>query len=228
MRRTALLVALSCFVSPTLSSQESSSTVMTSGYGSVSLTPRRATLQIIVATRATTASEASALNSAKVDSVHRALAGWQTVSDSIRITHVTVAPNENYQEGLIIDYEASANVQVVVLALDSIGAVFDRALRNGASQIGRLAYSADSTIQARKEAMQLAFKAAEADAAAIASAAGLNLGKLIEVRTDGGGQIVGYNPLAPRSFQVEAITISPTPSDVVVTAFLTVQWELIE
>ena len=229
MRRLIVILIICWLSPPSLWGQEQPPEVVATGHGNVSLPPQRAALQIVVSTRAAGASEAAALNAARVDSVRRSLTGWSVVSDSIRIAQVTVSPNENYQERRIVDYEASATVEVVVVVLDSVGAVFDRALRNGATQIGGVTYQADSTDRAREQALSMAFEGAKADAEAIAAAAGLRLGSLVDASTSDGGRVVTTNPLSrrvDRAGSVPLLYVRPTPSEVIISASVTARWQL--
>lgn len=198
--------------------------VVTNGQGMVRLAPEWATLQIVVSARADGPSEAAALNSARVDSVRSSLAGWPAVSDSIRITQVRVSPNQDHREGRIIDYQASATVEVDVMELDSIGAAFGRVLESGATQIGTVQYRAEGTEQAREEALRRAFVAARDDARAIAEAAGLRLGNLVSVSTMGLRAPPG-SPM-PRMEAASAQFVNPTPSDLVVSGMVSATWRL--
>lgn len=96
-------------------------------------------------------------------------------------------------------YRSSESLAVRVRDLSRVGAVIDRALALGITDIGDIAFSATNTENEQREAIRLATMRARAHAETIALAGGVRLGRTLRLSTDasgGGTRYVSHNMLS--------------------------------
>jgi hypothetical protein len=165
------------------------------GRGDAKVSPDRASIQISVQTRATTAAAAAADNASKQQSVLTALRALGLTNDELSTLNYNVYPEQRYQEGkdpVITGYNVTNTVLVDARKLNQVGPIIDAALAHGANTITSLQFYASNTESARRGAMALAIENARADAEAAARAAHGTLGTLLEI------SIGSYSPPPPR------------------------------
>ena len=234
-----LLLALSLAACPTPANPDPSPTVVASGMGEVMVPPTRARAVITTTTKARTAASAGHDNSTRLESLLTALRAQRGL-DSIRVTYVSVDPNED-DSGRMVGYEATAGVEFRILQLDSVGPALDLALQAGATSINRVTFEADSAPQARVQALGQAFERAQADAEALAQASGHRLGALVALSTDNGyGISVSSNAFEDAAVSTLAssarfggarsglVGLGPTPRAIRITASASGKWLLVK
>src|SRR3954449_1185634 len=131
--KTRLLTVLSVIVAPlSLHAQDSSPTTATisqivvTGHGEIKVAPDKASIQISVQTRATTAAAASAENANKQQAVLNALRALGLGNDQLSTLNYNVLPEQRYQEGkdpVVIGYNVTNTILVEVRKLAHLGAV---------------------------------------------------------------------------------------------------------
>jgi uncharacterized protein YggE len=147
--------------------------ISVTGRGEIKVSPDRATIQVSVQTRATTAAAAAAENA----------------------INYNVYPEQRYEQGkepVIVAYNVTNTILVDVRKLTQVGPVIDAALSHGANMITSLQFYASNTEAARRTAIATAIEKARADAEAAALAAHGSLGGLLEIN------IGAYSPPPPR------------------------------
>lgn len=153
--------------------------IVTTGSNSVALPADRALVRIGVATRAATASAASAPNGPAVARVQDTLRILGYVGRAARVTSFGVVPNYDFQGGRrLIDYEARTTLEVTVSDIPALGKLLDAVLAVGATDIGSIVFESDSSGVTRRRALAAALAEARQDAEALARAAGGQLGPL--------------------------------------------------
>lgn len=165
------------------------------GRGEVKVSPDRATIQISVQTRGTTASGAAAENANKQQAVLTALRALGLGNDQLSTINYNVYPEQRYVEGkepVIVGYNVTNTILAEVRKLTQVGPVIDAALSHGANMITSLQFYASNTEAARRTAIASAIEKARADAEAAARAARGTLGTLLEVN------VGAYSPPPPR------------------------------
>jgi hypothetical protein len=166
--------------------QENPRTVSVTGSGSVSITPDIAYVNIGVHTEADTASEAVDNNTAQTQKVIDSLVESGVAAEDIRTTNFSIWPNQRYDDmgqPAGTTYAVDNTVYVTVRDLSKMGDLLDSAITAGANTIYSISFDlADKTADMAK-ARDLAVKAAEAQAAELAAAAGVELGEI---------QTIGY------------------------------------
>jgi uncharacterized protein len=175
--------------------------ISVTGRGEVKVSPDRATIQVSVQTRATTAAAAAAENATKTQSVLAALRALGLGNDQLSTVNYNVYPEQRFDQGkepAIIGYNVTNTVLVDVRKLNQVGPVIDAALSHGANMITSLQFYASNTEAARRTAIGAAIEKARADADAAARAAGGSLGGLLEIN------VGSYSPPPPRPVMMMA------------------------
>jgi len=157
------LVLLTAVVAPlTAQSQDSRATndaipqIAVTGRGEVKVSPDRATIQVSVQTRATTAAAAAAENATKQQSVLAALRALGLGSDQLSTINYNVYPEQRYEQGkepVVVAYNVTNTILVDVRKLTQVGPVIDAALSHGANMITSLQFYASNTETARRSAI---------------------------------------------------------------------------
>src|ERR1700730_13141696 len=176
--------------------------ISVSGRGEIKVSPDRATIQISVQTRASTAAAAAAENANKQQSVLAALRALGLGSDQLSTINYNVYPEQRYEQGkepVIVAYNVTNTILVDVRKLSQVGPVIDAALSHGANMITSLQFYASNTEVARRSAIATAIEKARADAEAAAQAAHGSLGTLLEIN------IGAYSPPPPRPMMMSRI-----------------------
>jgi uncharacterized protein YggE len=176
--------------------------IAVTGRGEIKVSPDRATIQISVQTRATTAAAAAAENATKTQSVLAALRSLGLTNDQLSTINYNVYPDQRYDPGkdpVIVGYNVTNTVLVDVRKLNQVGPVIDAALSHGANMVNSLQFYASNTETARRAAIATAIEKARADAEAAAKAAGGSLGTLLEIN------VGAYSPPPPRPLMMARI-----------------------
>jgi uncharacterized protein YggE len=183
--------------------------IAVTGRGEIKVSPDRATIQVSVQTRATTAAAAAAENATKQQAVLAALRKLGLGNDQLSTINYNVYPEQRYEQGkepVIIGYNVTNTILVDVRKLDDVGRVIDAALGSGANMITSLQFYASNTEAARRTAIASAIDKARADAEAAARAAHGSLGTLLEIN------IGSYSPRPPQPMMMRAaMAASDTP-----------------
>ena len=152
--------------------------------GEIRVSPDRATIQVSVQTRATTAATAANENATKQAAVIQSLRALGLGADQISTINYSVYPEQRYEpnkEPVITGYNVTNTVSVDVRKLSEVGPVIDASLKNGANMITALQFYASNTEEARRAAIASAVQKARLDADAAARAAGGIIDGLLEV-----------------------------------------------
>jgi len=175
--------------------------IAVTGRGEVKVSPDRATIQISVQTRGSTAAAAAAENANKQQAVLAALRALGLGNDQLSTINYNVYPEQRYEQGkepVIVAYNVTNTILADVRKLTQVGPVIDAALSHGANMITSLQFYASNTEAARRTAIGTAIEKAQADADAAARAAHGTLGTLLEIN------IGAYSPPPPRPMMMMA------------------------
>lgn len=163
--------------------------VITAGRGEVDIKPDRVRMEFGVETRAASAASAAAENSRRQRAVLDTLLKLGIAHDQIQTANLQVTPEMVYpgqgQPPKLSGYVARNSVRVEVQKLEQAGVLVDAGLAKGATNITGLQFYSSRAAEARREALVRAVKAARLDAEAMATAAGYQLGALIEISSGG-------------------------------------------
>jgi len=198
--------------------------------GEVKVTPDRATIQIGVQTRATTASAATVENAKKQRSVIEALRALGLMASQITTTNYNVYPEQRYEqnrEPVITGYNVTNTLLIDVPKLSLVGPVIDAVIAKGANMVTSLQFIASNSEIARREAIAIAVKKARADAEAAVHAAGGTLVGLVEIN------VGAYYPPPNRPMEMMRTAISAqadtpiNPGELTVTVDVSTRWSFI-
>jgi uncharacterized protein YggE len=204
------------------------------GYGEVRITPDRAVISVGVETRAPTAAAASAQNARLQRAVIDTIRALGVASAQIATVDYSVYPEQvfNPERGdtkpRITGYVVRNTVRVEVRKLEQVSSLIDAAIAKGANGINSLQFLSSNVEEARRRALAEAVKNAEADARAMAGAAGRCVQELVELTTQ---QARGPSPMDMRArgavmAMAEAAPTPVEPGEQVVSATVIGRWRL--
>ena len=207
--------------------------IVVTGHGESKITPDRATIQISVQSRETTAAAAAADNAKKQSAVIASIKALGIKDEQISTSNYSIVPEQKYTPNnppVVTGYTVTNTVVVDVRNIAMVGAVIDAAVSHGSNLISGLAFYASNTDAARRSALALAVEAARSDAEAAAKAAHGSLGELLELDV-GGGFIPPPRPvMMARTMSAgvaqEATPISP--GEETLSAEVTARWRFIQ
>lgn len=190
------------------------STLTVAGQASVSVAPDRAEVGIAVESRARTAAQASSDNARVQTAVLEALRRSGVTAAQLQTRSVQVTPEFQYpREGgrpTLTGYVARNEIQVTLSDLTKIGQVIDAALGQGATQVSGPHFTLANPDSARREALDAAVRKALADAQVMARAAGVRVGRILEMSSGGSGGTPEFaRPVV--MMRASAADAAPTP-----------------
>ena len=189
--------------------------IQVSARGEVHVSPDRATIQISVQTRASTAAAAAAENAAKQKLVFDAMRALGLEANQLSTVNYNVYPEQKYEpnrEPVVVGYNVTNTLLVEVKKLSQVGPVIDVALSKGANMITSLQFYASNTEEARRTAITSAVQKARLDAEAAARAAGGSVGGLLEV------SIGAYTAPPPRPMMMQRVQADSAPMETPISA----------
>lgn len=166
-------------------SSEPAATIVVGATASISVAPDRAVIGVGVESRARTAAQASAENARIQAAVLQALRRMGVTAENLQTRAVQVIPEFEYpREGgrpTLTGYVARNEVNVTLRDLTTVGMVIDAAVAAGSTQISGPHFSIANPDSAHREALDAAVRKAMADAQVMARAAGVQVGRVIEI-----------------------------------------------
>jgi uncharacterized protein YggE len=212
--------------------------LIATGTSEVSVPPTRVRATFSLVSLASTASGAMTVNGLAAEKL---VSGLRAIplTDSVQVRSVGVNPHQD-DSGRIRDYRATTVVELLIRNVDSVGPVIDRAVLLGLTSVDRVVFEAESTAQARQQALAHAFARAQREAEGLAGASGRRLGALLSVSADpdrwrgspfafeDASVTTGRSSVEFGSAQAGIIRISPTPRNIMVSATVTGRWALVD
>jgi uncharacterized protein YggE len=167
-------------------------TIAIAAEGKVTALPDIATISVGVQTEKKKVTEAQADNTAKMNAIIAKLKELGVAKEDIKTSNYSIYPAYDYVNGRQIErgYNVNQNVDVKIRDLDSIGNVLSAVAELGANQVGGVNFTIDDPEEIRQQARMKGLEAAKKKAEALASAAGVRLGKVVGFSESVGG----YNP----------------------------------
>jgi hypothetical protein len=175
--------------------ENSTSTLTLTGEGQVRARPDIATIHLGVQTQAKTAAQAIRDNATQMNQVVARIKALGVKAEDMQTSGLSLSPVYDYKEGSpsygqIIAYQVTDTVNVTA-AVEQVGQILDEGVAAGANLGGGISFGLRDESAVRRQALQAALRAAQADAAVVAQAMNLNLRgpSSIEILS-GGGPIV--------------------------------------
>lgn len=195
--------------------------ITVTGVGTITSVPNEAEFSIGVQSKGATAREALAANAEQMNKVLAAIKAAGVDRSDIKTQNVSVSPSYS-DKGQTDGYSAGNTVLVKMHDLSKAGAVLDAASNAGANEVygPTLTRSNQDSLQAK--ALRDAVSDARKKAAALADAAGVQLGSVTAI-TEGfsGGPQPYYAGGAERMVLDKAAPIEPGTQDVQATVTVT-------
>ncbi|MDD9922893.1 MAG: SIMPL domain-containing protein [Boseongicola sp.] len=192
-----------------LNAEDSRREIVVIGEGRVSASPDMATIQVGVQRNARTAGEAMRLTSTDASNVLAKLKELGVEDRDIQTTNISLSPRfQRSNDGSpprVTGYIASNSLSVRVRDLDDLGGLLDQVVGQGTNTLNGVFFSVADPDPLRDQARELAVKNARSKAELLASAAGVEVGDVLEINELGGG---GSMPLQ-RSVLMEASDAVP-------------------
>jgi hypothetical protein len=177
----ALAVALLMLLAGTVALAENTITV--EGIGSVRVDSDRAGISLGVREASEEVMTAQSMVNERISAIVEVLKGMGLTEDAINTNGIGIYPNYNYEDGeTIIGSTAYTNIYLPVKDVNNTGAYIDAAFAAGANSLDYVEFSATQTEEADAKALALAVESAREKAQIIADAAGVKLGKILEIR----------------------------------------------
>lgn len=205
--------------------------IETVGTGERRVAPDRATIHLIVSTKAASAASAAALNARAIQAVRDTLK--QLGLDSA-VTTASYNVGPDYESPVSRDdprprgYAARTVVRVRVAKLDQVGKIIDAALSKGGTGVETVQFESSMADDARRAALAEASIAARRDAEALAAALGGNVGSLISASTVGTSDPRRMNVMMEVAATGRAVGGTQIrPDEIVIVAGVVTKWEFV-
>lgn len=219
-----LVLAIALIATPAFADDDKGRIVMT-GTASVSAVPDEAVVTAGVSTKAESARAALSDNTKRMRQVFGALKDLEIEERDITTSSFNISPNWEHgstgsrQRG----YQVSNQVTVRLRDVTLVGAALDTLVRAGANQAGGVQFIVKNRDELLDSARAKAVGKAKDRATLYAEAAGVKLGKIIEITE--GGHRGGPQPMAyGRAASLEAAPIAAGEQELSVS--VTITWAL--
>ena len=212
-----------------------------SGSGIVKTTPDRCEISFSVVTKNPDVKAAQKENARKMDTVMTVLKDpskgnltpAEVGTSSYSISEV-YSPDDalkaKFGENVVI-YEVSNTITIETGRIDEVGDLIDMAVTNGANGVSSLQFtlSKGKTVEFRNQALKIAVEKAKADAEAVTSALGQQVGMVHEVTVDDTySPPVYYNQdMRGASYAAAAPSTPIQPGSIDVTAKVSIAYEIL-
>ncbi len=182
-------------------------TINVSGIGTVEAVPDVLQAQIGVETEDANLSEALSNNNARMDAVIARLRELGIAQEDIQTVNFSISDRRD-REGNITGFFVNNAVQVTVRNLDDAGPGLDAAVQAGANRINGIQLAISDPAPLIERARELAMQDARARANQLTQAAGMTLGKPIQINEAGGGGLTSKARAASLDGFGESVPIS--------------------
>ena len=187
----AALVALAAGAGPVAAEErEPVPRILVSGEGSAEIAPDMALLVLTVTREGETAREALDANSAAMAEVLQAMRDEGIAERDLQTAGFSIQPRYNYpapkpsgerEPRQIIGYAVRNSLSVRVRDIDRVGAIIDKSVTLGVNEGGNITFTNDDPAAVIAEARAEAVKDARQKAETLAAAAGVNIGRILEI-----------------------------------------------
>ena len=184
-----LVVSAGCGVASAQESRPREPVISVTGEGEASVAPDMAVITLSVVRNGETAEAALSANSAAMNEVLSALKAEGIADRDIQTSNFSIYPQYRHPEPkdgvveppAIVGYEVSNALTLRVRDLAKLGGLIDRSVKLGVNQGGQIVFTNDDPDNVTTEARKDAVADALAKAKTLAEAAGVKLGRVIEI-----------------------------------------------
>jgi uncharacterized protein YggE len=190
-RMMALGLAAAVLAAPAVASaaeQPVQPRIVVTGEGEASVAPDMALLSLTVMREAASAREALDANNAAMTDVTEAIKQFGIADRDLQTAGLQIMPRYDYtnkpdgtQEAKLVAYQVTNTLSVRVRDLVKTGEILDKAVSLGINQGGNITFANDDPSAVITEARKKAVAEATAKANTLAEAAGVKLGRVVEI-----------------------------------------------
>ncbi len=194
-----------------------------SGTGKVVAIPNTAQVSLGVTETAATVTDAQTRLNTKTNNVINALKGLGVEEKDIKTTNYSISPNYDFTAGQrVTGYTASQNLEIKTKQVELANRAIDAATGAGANVIGGVTFVFDDETKAELEdkARKDAVEKAKVKANSLANAAGIRLGRIIDVQESTGGGPIQFAQLDRAAGDTEQTNITPGENSIELTVTL--------
>lgn len=205
---------------------QKSDTFDVTGEGKISVPPDIALINVGVQAQASTVKSVQEQLNSNINKVSEALKQLGIDPKDIQTTNYSINPVYDFKSGSqrITGYTAGSNLSIKVRQIDKANDVIDKAVENGANQVGGISFDVDDREKWENEAREKAVAEAKKKAQASAKIAGFRLGKIINYSESFGEEPIPIPLRAISQGAPETPTqIEPGTSEIRVTVTLSYQ-----
>lgn len=200
-----------------------------SGTGKATAVPDTALISLGVTKTAATVTAAQDQTNTAVNTMINDLKKLGVEEKHIKTTNYSVNPNYDFTAGrqTVTGYTVTQNLEVRVMPIDKANQAIDSATKDGANQIGGITFILNKETQkkledqARKEAVTNAKEKAQS----LSNAAGITLGRIIDVQESGTQPPVVFRSLEADQARGSAEPTQLTPGENTVTISISLSYE---
>ena len=180
------------------------------GTASASVPFQKVNIQASVTTSDFSAENAVAANNSKIQAVVNMLGNFGVGPDDITTSQFSFYPKYRWQnnDSVFDGYAVTHAIQVSIKGIDRVGEVLDLMIEAGVSNIGSVQFGTESMPALQQQVLKDAVENAKMQAQALADAAGVSLGKAVQIRVQ--SQPVSYHRATlSASPETDAVPIMP-------------------
>jgi len=188
--------------------------IVVTGEGESSVKPDIAMLTLSVMQEAATAREAMTANNTAMAAVIAGMKAAGIADRDLQTAGIQINPHYNYsnkpdgsQEATLVGYQVTNTLTIRVRDLAKTGEVIDSAVSNGVNQGGMVVFTNDDSSAAVTEARKKAVADAVSKAKTLTEAAGVTLGRIIEMSETNYSQ--PPMPLAAKAYARDSAGAAP-------------------
>lgn len=206
-------------------------TISVTGDGTVAVAPDMATVSLGVTTEADTAKAAMTANNEALTAVIERLKSAGVEARDIQTSGLSLGPRFDYSvtsssgSQTINGYIASNMLTVRVQAIDTVGAVLDAVITDGANTLNGVTFGLKDSTATTDEARKAAITDARRKAELYAAAAGAKLGRVLSISDQNG--FMSPMPMAAAAFD-KAGNVPVAQGELSVGASVGVVFEMLE
>lgn len=197
------------------------------GEGKVTVIPDTAIVNLGISSTKITVKAAQTEANTVIKNITLTLKSLQIADSDIKTSNYSIYPQYDFTNGQnhVTGYQVNANLSITVRNIDQVNQVVDQSTSQGANSISGIQLTVDDTRlrDLANQARQIAVKEAMAKANTLAQAAGISLGKVINIQESSPTEI---RPMMAKSFApgmgagVGDTQIQPGSTDITSTVIL--------
>lgn len=203
--------------------------ISATGQGKVYLTPDVSYINIGVHSEEKDVSAALTANNAQSQAIASALQELGVEAKDIQTTAFNVYPKQNFGsqgEALDTKYVVENTVYVTIHDLPNLGKILDTVIRAGANSINGIEFDVLDKSKAMSQARQMAIDDAKKNAQELATASGIQLGKISNINVYTTNQPVSVYESKDRAMSTAAGQVPVSAGQLVLTVEANISYEI--